>query len=179
MKDPFGHRPRAVGKNACGLLHHVDVVDALFARQSITYVFQISAHVLLPIHIIRLHAHLSRASRADARHLLRFRRAGERMFVQLLLERGRALDGKRMHSQVVRAQFDDCVTAPEHIRRRFAGQTRDEVHIDRIKPDSAREFIHPHDVRACVAPSNAQERFVVHRLRIDRDASDSVRAKHQ
>ena len=76
-----------------------------------------------------------------------------------------------MHGEIVGFQLRDSVAASLHVRRRLAGQSRDEVHVDRIKPDLPRKLECMHNILPRVAPAHAAQGFVVHRLRIDRDSA--------
>ena len=96
-----------MGQNGYSLLHHVDIVHALRTRPGIPYVFQVAVHILLPVHIVRLHAHAGGLLGPQTHHGFRRFSVGKRILFQTLLQTAAALDGQRMHGQIFRPHFPD------------------------------------------------------------------------
>ena len=102
-------------------------------------------------------------------------RAGNmHLFVQL----AGSLDRQRMHRNALRRKLDHAPYGIGEYLRRFAGQRRDQIHVDIVKSQLPRKHIGAHGILPRVHAPDARERFIVKRLRVDGNAVHFVRAKH-
>ena len=87
------------------------------------------------------------------------------------MQPGGALDGQRMHGQALGRKGPDLLQRAQKVVRRLARQGRDDVHVDVVKAQTARQGERLADIPRRVRAPDGAKRRVVHRLRIDADAA--------
>ena len=149
-------------------LHHIYVVKSGIARPAPAGVFKAAGHIFLPVKIIRLIAALPQRILRAREH------GGDRLLRRKLharAEQRRALfQSQRVHRNIAGVQVQHLPDGIGKARRIIRRQSRNQVHIDIVKPGLNGLFIRLDGLLRRVPAAHSLQNLIGHGLRIDGNA---------